>query len=183
MNIKLLQTVVWTVAVIGHIQGAPPSPVIEFSGPPRVGTELAICCTAPEWQGQGATLKLVIREIESAAWPVTLNDRSVQVCDVISLGTQYHRSKVLCDSEYNSGSNRRGVTSERILFLFQMADPVISGPATVVSQEEHTWTCTLSEVTYDERAEFSLSWRLDSVATNQGHTSISARGYLDRVHS
>ena len=138
-----------------------------------------MCCRASQWQGEKATLTLIVSGITTTSVEVTLNDRSVEMCEQLTVQVKHHQTIAKCDAMYGSGVQRKGASETLTLHVFKMTEPQITGPMTVKSGKEDSWTCTVAAVTYDNDDEFLLSWRVDGVANRNDRTTTSALGYED----
>lgn len=181
LNMKQLGAVVWTASVLCWMccQGQVPTPTVTVSAPTQLGKEVVICCQAKKWEGKMASLSLRVSGVASKSFQTTLNDRSVELCQNIMVQMKHHETKAECEAFYGSGRDRRGALGFINLYVFKLTDPQIEGPETIKSAAEDTWMCKVDEVTYDNKDEFSLSWRVDGVVNSNEHTTTESLGYAD----
>ena len=168
---------VLSTAVQGELTSCP---TITTGGPLRVSGRNTMCCTAPKKQNTYPSLYLSLgRGSEPITRPVSRIGDSAELCMTITVQARHHQMPLECSTVIYVNGVGRGCTKSIALYVFKMSRPKIAGPAAVRSREEHTFTCTVETVTYDNVDDFKLWWSVDGTANRNDRKTATSAGFLD----
>ena len=183
LEMRLLQArTVLVLSVLGtaiHVESTS-CPSITTGGPLRPAGRNPICCRAPRQQNTYPNLFLTIGpDPLPDGYPVDHVGDLSQQCYSITVQVEHHNMIVKCRAVLTINGGERECENTFTLKVFKMTPPHISGPTSTKSGEEHTWTCLVETVTYDNSDDFSLWWHVNEVDVRNDRKIATSAGFLD----